>query len=143
MLDVDCFKEFNDDHGFAAGDDCLRAIIQAVRSRVHRSSDLVARHGGGEIALILPDTDEAGAIEVCGQILQLVRDLAIPHPTSKLASRIVTLSIGYVTTVPSGDGSPFMFLHQAGLALYDAKRRGRNRMMCFTSLYSLLTPVEA
>ena len=64
MLDVDCFKHYNDEHGHLAGDECLKAIVQAIQASACRPGDLIARYGGEEFVLLLPNTDSAGAATV-------------------------------------------------------------------------------
>ena len=68
MMDIDLFKSFNDRYGHPAGDACLRAVGAAVQGVLSRPCDLVARYGGEEIAILLPETDVAGAINVLGHI---------------------------------------------------------------------------
>ena len=129
MIDVDCFKEFNDSQGHLAGDDCLRSIAQTIKKTLRRPGDVVARYGGDEFSVILPATDEAGAKAVGERILESVRDLSIPHPASRVERRIVTVSLGCATIVPPRSSSPSLLLHQADLALYEAKRQGRDRLL--------------
>ncbi len=126
LLDVDCFKLFNDTRGHLAGDECLKKIALAVQSGFDRAVDFVARYGGEEFAVILPETAEPGAMKVCERILAAVRGLAIPHAATRARSGVVTVSIGSATTVPTPSSSPFELLHRADTALYDAKRQGRD-----------------
>ena len=131
MLDVDCFKLYNDGHGHQAGDDCLKAVAEALQSKIRRPVDFVARYGGEEFAVILPNTDTAGAATVLKNILRSVRKLAISHPSSKVSRGIVTVSIGYATVIPGEHDSPSDFLHRADQALYEAKTNGRDRLNFF------------
>lgn len=94
MLDVDCFKQYNDEFGHLAGDDCLKAVVQAIKSSIGRPGDSVARYGGEEFAVLLSNTDTAGAATVLENVLSSVRQLALPHPASKVGRSIVTVSIG-------------------------------------------------
>jgi len=121
LLDVDCFKQFNDSHGHLAGDECLKAISRAIRSGLERASDFVARYGGEEFAVILPETTEEGCLRVGERIRTAVRELAISHGASKVQSGIVSVSIGCATTFPSQLNSSFELLHRADTALYAAK----------------------
>ncbi|CAA6605891.1 FOG: GGDEF domain [Rhodospirillaceae bacterium LM-1] len=127
LLDIDCFKLFNDNYGHAAGDDGLRAVAQAVQSIVRRPPDLAARYGGEELVCILPDTDSEGVEAVGNAILGAVRGLAIPHAFSK-AANIVTLSIGGVSLVPDEATTPKQVIEAADSVLYVSKESGRNRL---------------
>jgi len=134
LLDVDCFKEFNDCQGPFAGDECLKAIARVFKSAAYRAGDTVARYGREEFAGILPETPEAGALIVSERIVLAVRDLAIPHPATNMPSGIVTVSIGCATAIPCSSLSPFELLHRADAALYAAKSRGGDCVMSNTTL---------
>ncbi|HSH30690.1 MAG TPA: PleD family two-component system response regulator [Thiohalobacter sp.] len=127
MIDIDYFKLYNDTHGHQLGDDCLKAVARELARVVHRPSDLVARYGGEEFGLILPDTDREGALQVAEKMQQVIHALNIEHEASKVSDRI-TLSIGVATASPCG-GQPCDLLKQADAALYEAKSRGRNRIV--------------
>jgi len=131
MLDVDCFKQYNDQYGHLAGDDCLKAVVQAIQSKMSRPGDFVARYGGEEFVVILPNTDTAGAAKVLKNALCSVRKLAISHPSSKVSRGIVTVSVGFATIIPGQHDSPSDFLHRADQALYDAKANGRDQLSLF------------
>jgi diguanylate cyclase (GGDEF)-like protein len=131
MADVDCFKQYNDQHGHLAGDDCLKAVALAIQSNMHRPGDFIARYGGEEFAVILPNTDMAGAAAVLENALISIRKLAISHTSSKVSRGVVTASIGYATVIPSGRDSPSDFLHRADQALYEAKVQGRDQLNFF------------
>lgn len=125
MIDVDCFKQYNDTYGHPQGDACLRQIASTLVSGSRRSGDLVARYGGEEFVLILPATAAEGA-EVVGQrILGAVRNLEIPHSASQVMGH-VTVSIGTATTAPQDGAAPDVLLNSADAALYRAKNQGRN-----------------
>jgi diguanylate cyclase (GGDEF)-like protein/PAS domain S-box-containing protein len=128
MLDVDRFKAFNDLYGHPAGDECLRRVAEAIAASVRRPGDVAARYGGEEFAVVLPDTDEMGAVAVATNILRAVRDLAVEHGGSEL--KIATLSAGVAAVRPEpSDGSPDALLLEADRALYLAKAGGRNTVM--------------
>jgi diguanylate cyclase (GGDEF)-like protein len=129
MADVDYFKQFNDTYGHQAGDECLRAVAQALAGQVHRSGDLVARYGGEEFGVILPETDLGGAIILAESMRRAVEALAIPHMNSSV-SPVVTLSIGVASMRAEGGTQPDALLRAADQALYAAKRGGRNRINC-------------
>jgi diguanylate cyclase (GGDEF)-like protein len=129
MIDADHFKAFNDTYGHAAGDECLRQISAVVRTCVQRPTDLACRYGGEEIAVLLADTDERGAVAVAEKIRRMIRSLAIPHAGN--SPEFVTVSIGAATsdvTVVSPDSAQLLF-DAADMALYQAKRNGRNQVV--------------
>ena len=83
MLDVDCFKQYNDLYGHSAGDDCLRAISKAIRAQTPKPpGDLAARHGGEEVGELLPETGVAGAQAVAERIRKAIEELRIAHAGS-------------------------------------------------------------
>jgi len=130
LLDIDHFKEFNDRHGHQVGDDCLRTVALAVREAV-RDSDLVSRYGGEEIAIILPDTEAAGAVEVAEKVRVAIEALRISHEGNPQGGGWVTASIGLATALARHGGTmrmPESLLMAADNALYKAKHAGRNRV---------------
>ncbi|MCK9986312.1 MAG: hypothetical protein AzoDbin1_02784 [Azoarcus sp.] len=128
VVDVDCFKQFNDAYGHQVGDECLKAVARALAGNTRRPVDLVARYGGEEFAVVLPDTDAQGGAIVAESMRSAVEALAITHRHST-AARVVTVSIGIAVTRPerSDDGGFATLLARADEALYRAKRDGRNR----------------
>jgi diguanylate cyclase (GGDEF)-like protein len=124
VLDVDYFKRFNDTYGHARGDECLRAIATTASSLARRPGELVARIGGEEFALILPETDAVAMQELMSGLLGRVNDLSIEHAGSTCAPH-VTVSIGAVTLVPGRDDAPNAAVHAADQLLYQAKEDGR------------------
>jgi diguanylate cyclase (GGDEF)-like protein/hemerythrin-like metal-binding protein len=125
MLDVDHFKRYNDHYGHLEGDDCLRSVARSVAAAVRRSGDLVARYGGEELVVLLPDTDLPGACQVAENIRRGVEQLALPHGTSPVTGH-VTLSIGVAAGAPGPLCSAEDLLAAADQALYRAKAAGRN-----------------
>ncbi len=124
MIDIDHFKAFNDSQGHQRGDECLRAVAQALLPSLHRPGDSCARYGGEEFSVILPGTDLAGAEVVAEAMRQAVVSLGIPHASS--ASGVVTVSVGVAEVVPDAHLSLEELLSAADRALYEAKRSGRN-----------------
>jgi diguanylate cyclase (GGDEF)-like protein/PAS domain S-box-containing protein len=125
MIDVDCFKQYNDLYGHLAGDACLRAVAATLRQCVRRDGDLVARYGGEEFVVLMPATEAPGARLVASHILEAVRALRIPHAGSP--HKVVTVSMG-VASWPRGlalDSTDL--IDRADRALYCAKQQGRNR----------------
>lgn len=127
LCDIDFFKAFNDTYGHQMGDECLRQVAAQLQAAARRSIDLAARYGGEEFALILPNTDMEGAIQVAQDIQTSIQDLAIPHRKSHVGE-IVTVSMGVATTIPVPFVAPQMLIEAADRALYAAKDYGRN---CF------------
>lgn len=126
MIDVDHFKGYNDTYGHQAGDACLQLIANAVRGAMWRETDLVARYGGEELAVILPDTDAAGAMAVAQSVVEAVAAAAIPHSRSD-AAPVVTVSVGATSWQASDHLRYSDLVSQADIALYRAKKSGRNR----------------
>jgi diguanylate cyclase (GGDEF)-like protein len=127
LIDLDYFKEFNDLRGHLAGDNVLRLIASAIQAGVRRRDDMVARFGGEEFVVILPNTAEQHVPIVVERMRGQVGALAIQHPNSSVDPN-VTISVGTATAIPSDEASHFDLLRQADEALYRAKARGRNRV---------------
>jgi len=132
LLDLDHFKAFNDQYGHQVGDDCLRAVADAVRRTLHRPGDIAARYGGEEVAVILPDTGAAGAVEVAEQLRLAVEVLRLPHQANAGRGDWLTTSVGAATVLCRMGGRmkmPEALLAAADAALYRAKHEGRNRVV--------------
>jgi len=127
MIDIDCFKAYNDHYGHQKGDRCLRAIARALHEGVNRAGDFVARYGGEEFALLLPGLDAEHAAAVAESARARIEALARPSPTSP-AGPVVTISAGVASRVPGRHTAPRTLLEAADRALYAAKRGGRNRV---------------
>ena len=126
MIDIDHFKAFNDSRGHAAGDDCLKAVAQALRGHCARPGDLVCRWGGEEFAVVLPGTDAAGAGHLAHELVEVVRALGLEHGKSDV-SPCVTISAGSASAASQDIGSAAALVEKADAALYAAKQSGRNR----------------
>ena len=127
MIDIDTFKLYNDLYGHQHGDECLKKVAAALRDGLKRSGDLCARYGGEEFAVILPDTQPEGAARVAEALREGVAALRLPHARSTV-SRIVTVSLGVSSMVPSDENEPASLIARADEALYLAKQSGRNRV---------------
>ena len=126
MLDVDCFKIFNDTYGHQHGDTCLKAVAGALQGAVTRAGDIVARYGGEEFSVILPNTDQGGAAIIAERMRHAVEDLGLEHRGSTAAA-VVTVSLGGATAIlDSLDAGELV--KAADAALYGSKRAGRNRL---------------
>lgn len=128
MIDVDCFKSFNDHYGHLAGDAALQQIAATLRAIPQRAADLVARYGGEEFVVLLPSTDAEHAAMVAEHMRQAIIDLQIPHATSRVAPG-VTASFGVAAMYPTGDEQPQALIAAADAAVYAAKEKGRNRVV--------------
>ena len=124
MIDVDLFKQFNDRYGHTEGDECLRRIAWLAHSCTRRAGDLTARYGGEEFAVILPDTDLAGATVMASLLRRELARLAIAHADSP--SGRISVSVGIAMT-HTRQTSPQDLLRAADAALYQAKTEGRDR----------------
>jgi diguanylate cyclase (GGDEF)-like protein len=123
LLDIDHFKKVNDTHGHPAGDAVLRGVATVAQAQA-RETDIVARYGGEEMALILPETDARGAHAIAERIRKAVE--VTMHPTEQ-GSLHVSVSVGVATWPGSGE-APEALLEAADKALYRAKQAGRNRV---------------
>ncbi len=125
MLDIDCFKSYNDQYGHLKGDEVLKTVAGLLVEQAGRATDLAARYGGEEFIILLPHTDGAGAEKMAQSILEAIRNQQIPHESSFVLP-IVTVSIGIATAVPKPGQDPASLVEQADKALYRAKAEGRN-----------------
>lgn len=128
LCDIDAFKAYNDTYGHLAGDTALTAVARALSSALRSHDDVAARYGGEEFAILLARCDRDEASRVARILLDSVRDLAIEHRASSVAS-IVTVSIGVASAVPEASSSPDGLLQRADEALYRAKSGGRDRVV--------------
>ncbi|MEJ2896028.1 diguanylate cyclase domain-containing protein [Bordetella avium] len=128
MIDVDHFKLFNDLYGHIAGDEALKRVATAILACCDRSTDLAARFGGEEFAMVLPGKAAGSARLTAEKLRRSVEAMQLPHEGSGAGSWL-TVSIG-VSTVTPRNGQPFTdLIEQADRGLYEAKRQGRNRIV--------------
>src|SRR5690606_32266636 len=126
LLDVDHFKQFNDTHGHLVGDEVLRHLGALLRSRL-RDGDLVARFGGEEFCMLLPDASAEGATVAARRLRLAVERSKVRSEAGELS---VTASFGLSTFEPDQTGfSPELLIQNADSALYAAKTQGRNRVV--------------
>jgi diguanylate cyclase (GGDEF)-like protein/PAS domain S-box-containing protein len=127
MIDVDKFKAYNDLYGHLAGDECLKSVASLLQTLMRRAGDIAARYGGEEFVVLLPETDEDGALFIAQSVCAAVRDLAIPHAGGNKG--FVTLSIGCATFHGSTRIAAQELIERADQALYLAKSGGRDRVI--------------
>jgi diguanylate cyclase (GGDEF)-like protein/PAS domain S-box-containing protein len=130
LIDIDNFKNYNDRYGHQEGDHCLRQVAQAIFQAFRRPGDLAARYGGEEFAIILPETDELGAMFVAEKLRSIVEELGLEHRGTDAG--VVTISTG-AACVDAGlrkGVDTATLVHKADQALYEAKRAGRNKVVC-------------
>ncbi|SHJ66394.1 diguanylate cyclase domain-containing protein [Propionispora hippei] len=137
MLDVDYFKIYNDTYGHLAGDSCLHFVAEALEMTTKRATDLVARYGGEEFAIILPETDEAGALAVGERIQDYIRR-AKDELSASVLQTAITVSMGIAAEIPRLSEQPSELIAVADRALYEAKQAGRNRIVLGDSTLSAL-----
>ncbi len=128
LCDVDFFKAYNDTYGHQAGDECLRQVAECLEASIKRPADLVARYGGEEFAVILPNTDGHGAMQVAEVIRDRVRQRQIPHRQSAISEHI-TLSFGIASVIPQVNISSAILVATADRSLYRAKAEGRDLIL--------------
>jgi diguanylate cyclase (GGDEF)-like protein len=133
FIDVDEFKAFNDEYGHVAGDQCLKRIAECMAVRLKRPDDLFARYGGGEFAILLPTTDEAGALAIADELCVNVFDLNVVHENSKHG--FISISAGVASLVPKFEEAFHASLVKAAdTALHRAKDAGRNCVVAASAL---------
>lgn len=130
MIDIDSFKNYNDNYGHIEGDKCLCLVAQTLAKQLRRSRDLVARFGGEEFICLLPETDQEEAIAMANKLCTKIKDLTIPHHYSSVAPE-VTISIGVCCMAPHIDEVYQVILSRADEAMYYAKNNGRNQVHCY------------
>lgn len=137
LVDIDCFKDYNDRYGHQAGDECLRAVAVSLNQCARRPLDFVARYGGEEFALVLYEANREYIAEVLTRIQRSIAELNIPHDASRVASRL-TVSIGAAFVLPTADRTVEGLIQLADEALYSAKEEGRNRVIVMEAEYHTL-----
>lgn len=128
ILDIDFFKEFNDNYGHTAGDQCLIEIARLL-IKLMDNKYLLSRYGGDEFIAVLPQTTSAEALVIAETMRNVVLDARICHRQSSI-SDFVTITLGVASLIPTEELSINDFIKIADDALYDAKRNGRNKTTC-------------
>ncbi|CAD5108687.1 GGDEF domain-containing protein [Zestomonas carbonaria] len=130
MLDIDHFKLYNDSYGHLAGDACIRQVAEAMRASVREHVDFAARFGGEEFTVVMPGADLATACAIAERIRATVEALHLPHGGAERG--YLTVSIGVASSEQGHANSEEALVGNADVALYEAKRSGRNRVEAFT-----------
>ncbi|MCE2573116.1 GGDEF domain-containing protein [Motilimonas eburnea] len=129
MFDIDFFKSYNDHYGHLEGDETLKQVAALLSQHFRRADDSLARFGGEEFALVIQGQPQQEVIERVNQAIHSLADLAIPNLHSELGK--VTISAGMTTLDLASPPSVNTLLNQADIALYQAKRQGKNRLALF------------
>ena len=128
LLDVDYFKDYNDNYGHPAGDLVLKRLADLMERATSRAGEVVGRYGGEEFILVLPGAGDEAARRTAERLRELVMAEKMPHKHSQVAN-IITISQGVVTFTPDADESPSELIKRADTALYRAKHQGRNAIV--------------
>ena len=127
MIDIDAFKAYNDHFGHGQGDVCLRRVADCLAAGIQRPGDLIARFGGEEFAILLPETDLAAAAQIGERLREQIEAKRIPHaPAQKY--EVVTISVGCAAVLPDESMKFQDLIDKADRNLYTAKHSGRNRI---------------
>lgn len=132
IFDIDYFKQYNDRYGHLQGDKCLKQVAQLLEESV-RSADVVARFGGEEFVLVMPQTDTAAAQAVVKRCYQRLAEAGIAHEASPIADRL-TFSCGLGSSLPEREESLEAFVERVDRSLYQAKSHNRNELVIADTL---------
>jgi len=128
IIDIDHFKVVNDTYGHLAGDRCLVWLSSQLKQSLKRGSDMAFRYGGEEFCVILPDTDENGAISLADSLRKKIESQPCAHKDIQIS---LTISSGIFTYIQQSDVQPEQIFTRADKALYDAKNNGRNQIQVY------------
>lgn len=132
LLDIDYFKQINDNYGHLIGDQVIKTVTSLIQQLVKRPGDKLCRYGGEEFALILPNTDLDGATELAEQIRQ--------HLENSTQQPTVTISAGCYSAIPDAQSDCDEYINFADKALYSAKSNGRNQVQRYPSGQPRISP---
>ena len=127
MIDIDFFKNYNDNYGHARGDRCLQRVASVVGTTARRAGDLAVRYGGEEFLLVLLKTNLKDAVQVAEELRHKVELLRISHAYSETADH-VTIALGVAAVAPTQESKLQWLLEEVDQRLYRAKTSGRNRV---------------
>lgn len=128
ILDIDCFKEYNDNYGHMQGDIVLKRVAKKLEESLPSTNAYVARYGGEEFAVILYDYLEEQAIHILENVRNAIEEMKIPHIHSR-AKKVITVSIGGKTLIPEEQDELQQFVEAVDRRLYRAKGRGRDNVI--------------
>jgi len=126
MVEIDFFKEYNDTYGYNKGDNCLKIIAHMLAKGVSRAEDFVARYGGKEFVVVLPNADENGAHTIAQRLLSIIRECKIPHEKDGVLN-YVTISIGAAAGKTDYSQSGDEYINKVSKLLDKSKQDGHNR----------------
>jgi diguanylate cyclase (GGDEF)-like protein/PAS domain S-box-containing protein len=132
LLDIDFFKQYNDHFGHLQGDDCLKRVANALTQAATRPRDFIARFGGEEFVLVLPETDAEAAAKVAERCRHAIAREHIAHPHSPIGKHL-TVSMGVGTMVPGYRDEMLAFVEEVDRRLYQAKQQGRDCVVAVLS----------
>ena len=127
IMDIDKFKTYNDTYGHQQGDVALKAFAEIASQTINRSTDFVARWGGEEFVILLPNTSIEGAAEIAENVRRNVESTDVPTEDGVITK--MTVSIGANSIIPDAGALSDDFINKADQALYKAKESGRNRVV--------------
>jgi len=127
LIDLDHFKQVNDVYGHLIGDECLKEMSRTLTTKFNRSMDTLARVGGEEFAVLLPTLPHDQAMILADKLRRQIENISIRYGDETIS---ITASLGVATLYPTGDNNTHELFHRADVALYEAKRLGRNRIAC-------------
>jgi diguanylate cyclase (GGDEF)-like protein len=125
LLDIDYFKQYNDHYGHLQGDECLKQVAQTLSDVATRPRDFLARFGGEEFVLVLPQTNAEAAKKIGERCRDFIAHAQIPHAKSFIGNNL-TISLGIGTIVPAKEDDQTAFIKEVDRRLYQAKQSGRN-----------------
>lgn len=126
MLDIDLFKLYNDHYGHLKGDECLALVAQTLKNTLNRGDDMVARFGGEEFVILLPDTTLERARGIAEKCRNAIIDKQIAHAACPIGD-VLSISLGVASVIPDTDTPALSLVNSADKMLYRAKENGRNR----------------
>ena len=127
FIDIDFYKEYNDQYGHLLGDDLLKIITSAITAKIGKEENYLARYGGDEFAIIMPSTNLEKGQALAEDVQKSIRDLKIAHSRSEI-SDYVTISIGGATAFPKKEDDLAKFVNLADKMLYQTKGKGKNNI---------------
>ncbi len=132
MMDIDSFKSFNDTYGHQAGDKVLARIAGCLKKIMEDTGGIAGRIGGEEFVLVLPDATAEKIDRTAGEIMYAIQDMNLKHEILPLTDTHITVSLGSILWTGKEKKTPKELIHYADLALYQAKKNGKNQHVMFS-----------